>query len=529
MSKIAIYIRVSTQHQIDRDSLAVQKRELIDYARIVLNSEDVEIFEDPGFSGKNTDRPAYQEMLSRIRTGEFSHLLVWKIDRISRNLIDFSSMYAELKKCGVAFVSKNEQFDTSTAVGEAMLKIILVFAELERKMTAERVTAVMLSRAENGQWNGGKIPYGYMREDNDFQYRPHEAETVQRIYDMYEEMRSVQNVAKHLNAIGITTRNGTKWSPESVHKILSSPFYTGDYVYNMHDERDAFRKKDASEWIVVQDHHKPIINRAQFDRVSSILKSNGKTSRRYKTTKNVHIFAGLLVCGYCGKNMTTTPGTQRADGTRPSVHACKGKRNGTCPNKYTSDTQIGPFIFTLLQILLTTQELPTPSVAKIIKRRLKVSVEGLDVLRESYDSEPFAMPKEDIVSERDKLLSVRNNIENALTRLKNIYLYSKSSMPEKDYITEHDSLTKQLESVNEKIASCPSESEEAMIRASYYLMIDKISKGQFDYEKHLTYMNRLPLQRFVRSVIKSITVKDGFVTQLSFSKGNTLKFVATSK
>ena len=108
------------------------------------------MFEDAGYSAKNTDRPRYQQMMARLRTGEFSHLVVWKIDRISRNLLDFAAMYEELKRLGVVFVSKNEQFDTSTAIGEAMLKIILIFAELERKMTSERVTAVMLSRANNG-------------------------------------------------------------------------------------------------------------------------------------------------------------------------------------------------------------------------------------------------------------------------------------------------------------------------------------------------------------------------------------------
>ena len=169
-NKVAIYIRVSTVHQIDKDSLLVQRRELSAYAEYVLNIKDYEVFEDAGFSAKNTDRPQFQAMMERIRKGEFSHLLVWKIDRISRNLLDFSSMYAELKKCGVAFVSKNEQFDTSTAVGEAMLKIILVFAELERKMTSERVSAVMLSRANNGQWNGGRVPYGYNWDGSSFSF-----------------------------------------------------------------------------------------------------------------------------------------------------------------------------------------------------------------------------------------------------------------------------------------------------------------------------------------------------------------------
>ena len=159
--RVAIYIRVSTNHQIDRDSLPLQREELINYAKYALNIEDYEVFEDAGFSAKNTDRPDYQRMMKMIRSGLFSHVLVWKLDRISRNLLDFAAMYEELKRLNVTFVSKNEQFDTSTAMGEAMLKIILVFAELERKMTSERVTATMLSRAASGKWNGGRIPYGF--------------------------------------------------------------------------------------------------------------------------------------------------------------------------------------------------------------------------------------------------------------------------------------------------------------------------------------------------------------------------------
>ena len=110
----------------------MQRRELIAYCQLVLGINDYVIFEDAGYSAKNTDRPDFQKMMTQIRSGEFSHVLVWKIDRVSRNLLDFASMYAELQNLGVIFISKNEQFDTSTAIGEAMLKIILIFAELER-------------------------------------------------------------------------------------------------------------------------------------------------------------------------------------------------------------------------------------------------------------------------------------------------------------------------------------------------------------------------------------------------------------
>lgn len=146
--KVAIYVRVSTLHQIDKDSLPLQKSDLINYSKYVLNTENYEIFEDAGYSGGTTERPAYQDMIKRIKKQEFTHVLVWKIDRISRNLRDFSDMYEEFKKYDVTFISKNEQFDTSSAMGEAMLKIILVFAELERKLTSERVYAIMISRAQ---------------------------------------------------------------------------------------------------------------------------------------------------------------------------------------------------------------------------------------------------------------------------------------------------------------------------------------------------------------------------------------------
>ena len=90
--RVAIYIRVSTNHQIDRDSLPLQREELINYAKYALNIEDYEVFEDAGFSAKNTDRPDYQRMMKMIRSGLFSHVLVWKLDRISRNLLDFAAM-----------------------------------------------------------------------------------------------------------------------------------------------------------------------------------------------------------------------------------------------------------------------------------------------------------------------------------------------------------------------------------------------------------------------------------------------------
>ena len=124
--KAALYVRVSTRYQIDKDSLPFQRKRLKEYCSF-LGIDDFVIFEDDGYFAKNTERPQFQNMMNGVRLGEFSHILVWKVDRISRNLLDFAAMYEELKNYKVTFISMNEQFDTSTAIGEAMLKIILIF------------------------------------------------------------------------------------------------------------------------------------------------------------------------------------------------------------------------------------------------------------------------------------------------------------------------------------------------------------------------------------------------------------------
>lgn len=129
--KAALYVRVSTKYQVDKDSLPFQRKKLKEYCKM-LDINKYEIFEDDGYSAKKTERPRFQDMMNHIRAGEFTHLIVWKVDRISRNLLDFSTMYKELKDHRVTFISMNEQFDTSTAIGEAMLKIILIFAECQQ-------------------------------------------------------------------------------------------------------------------------------------------------------------------------------------------------------------------------------------------------------------------------------------------------------------------------------------------------------------------------------------------------------------
>lgn len=142
-----------TGYQIDKDSLPFQKKELKNYCLHVLHisPDEIEISEDAGKSGKNTDRPAFQRMMKKVKSGKVGRVLVYKIDRISRNLVDFSLMYDDFKANRTTFISLNEQFDTGSAIGEAVLKILLVFAELECKLTSERVNAIIKDNSAKSQ------------------------------------------------------------------------------------------------------------------------------------------------------------------------------------------------------------------------------------------------------------------------------------------------------------------------------------------------------------------------------------------
>ena len=141
--KAAIYTRVSTSYQVDKDSLPLQRKLCKSFCET--HELEYELFEDAGLSAKSEKRPAYQEMLRRIRAGEFSHLIVYKLDRISRNLLDFMGMYEELESLRITFISLNENFDTNSAMGKAMLAIMIIFAQMEREIDSERVLAVMKS------------------------------------------------------------------------------------------------------------------------------------------------------------------------------------------------------------------------------------------------------------------------------------------------------------------------------------------------------------------------------------------------
>lgn len=306
--RIAVYIRVSSTRQaVEGDSLEAQRndsRKAIEYRRDVGNWQvaSVDHYVDAGRSAKNQNRPELQRLKGDITEGKVDVVLVVKLDRLTRSLLDFVELWELFATHDVRLVSLREDFDTSSAMGEAMIKLIMIFAELERKLTAERTLATMLDRTERGLWNGGFI-YGYESDPDDpgKLVIDHEWAAIIRthFFNAFEELGSVGAVQRQLRKAGIRLpksktkhgkiKGGTHFAKQQVTRILRNRIYLGELHWG-----------DA----VCTDSHEPIIDQRQFDRVQRKLDETTRTRSNHRHTNGrCYILRGLIQCG-CGAMMT---------------------------------------------------------------------------------------------------------------------------------------------------------------------------------------------------------------------------------
>ena len=509
---------MSTRYQIDKDSLPFQRKKLKEYCKL-MGIDAFQIFEDDGYSAKNTDRPHFQDMMNRVRAGEFSHIIVWKVDRISRNLLDFAAMYEELKDHRVTFISMNEQFDTSTAIGEAMLKIILIFAELERNMTSERVTGIMLDRAENGLWNGARMPIGF-RWNDETKYPepdPEEVKIVQFIFDEYEKTRSALQVTRYLNNNHVKSKRGGMWSSKLVHDIIRNPFYIGTYRYNLR-ESGRGPLKPESEWIIRENNHPAIIDKEQFDRCNRIMDENG-TSRdvsEIRETVHTHVFAGKIICAVCGSGMIATKDRARVQ------KEFKNKKIDSLEK--------------LEAALLKGDEY---NGARLTETSLKATFSALaysGLGKGAYLPDLGLAEGEDDISiaERRSILEKeREKCQNAISRLTELYLYDSEALTKEEFSKKKKELTKKIRDIEGQISEITESGDGSDLadlsfikKASAFLVAQRIvSKKHIDYIQMCLDLDNEILKDFVDQVVDQIVALDGRVQKIRFVNGLEHEFV----
>lgn len=241
----ALYARQSVEKV---DSISIESQ--LEYCRHEARGNPCREYIDRGYSGKNTNRPAFEQLLADVRQGKVARVIVYKLDRISRSILDFANMMQLFQQHRVEFVSSTERFDTSTPIGRAMLHICIVFAQLERETIQKRVTDAYYSRCKKGLYMGGRVPYGFARQQtvldgvrtSMFVPVPQEAQQVQLIYSLYADpANSLGDLVRYLNAHGHKQLRGGMWSTARLSEMLRNPVYVraDAAVYDFFKEQGA--------------------------------------------------------------------------------------------------------------------------------------------------------------------------------------------------------------------------------------------------------------------------------------------------
>ena len=344
----AAYARQSVEK---KNSLSIKGQ--LDLCTQASGDPSLVTYSDQGYSGKNTDRPDFQRLLRDIKADKVSKLYVYRLDRFSRSIADFGQLWNVLQAHGVEFVSVTESFDTSTPMGRAMLHIIMVFAQLERETTAERVKDNYASRAALGSWPGGPAPYGYCSGRTSAgspTLVPNEEQlkTVRRIFEKYaEEDATLKSVADMLNRENIPCARRGTWDNVSLSRLLHNPVYVmADAQVRLYytalgvkvvSEESAFdgrhglllygkRRANDRKYTDIKEHHLAVLNSPGIVSAELFLRCQDKLAHNAQignAGKGTHSWlSGLMKCAKCGYSITVQQGKT---GLRRMI--CSGRYN----------------------------------------------------------------------------------------------------------------------------------------------------------------------------------------------------------
>lgn len=353
---IAIYARQSVEK---KDSISIESQ--IEMAKREVYTEDFKVYQDSGFSGKNTNRPAFTEMMEDIDSGLVEKVVVYRLDRISRSLVDFSDFISILEEKNIAFLSATEKFDTTSPMGRAMLYIVVVFAQLERETIAERIRDNYYARVKNGAWGGGPAPYGFQLVSGQIHGKratilepTAQLDVVDLIFDLYaRDNTSLADVQKELIKQGITTSSGANFDSTKISSLLKNPAYVkADItIYNYYNARGAIlanepeeftedfgcilvgkrdanarKYKDVSNHLLAIGPHKGIIESSKFLYIQEKLSKNRQIKNTFKGKYSW--LTGLVKCGHCGYAFSVRFGKTK-EGSIP-YFACSGRYLHRC-------------------------------------------------------------------------------------------------------------------------------------------------------------------------------------------------------
>jgi site-specific DNA recombinase len=351
--RCAIYTRKSTEEGLEQEfnSLDAQRESAEAFIRSQANegwSCLPERYDDGGFTGGNMDRPALQRLLADIRAGKIDLIVCYKIDRLSRSLLDFAKMMETFEQHGVSFVSITQQFNSATSMGRLVLNVLLSFAQFEREIIAERTRDKMAATRRKGKWSGGTPLLGYDLDPRGGRLHVNQAEAqrVRAIFALYLEHESLLPVVQELERRGWVgkswqtrkgrTRSGRPFTKTSLYRLLTNVVYAGKVRY-----------KDETH-----DGEQPaLIDLDTFGRVQALLRCHGPEIGPPSTNGFSSLLKGLLRCVPCDCAMTPAHSTRKGH-QRYRYYTCvNAQKRGwqTCPSKSIPAAQIEQVVLGQIQ------------------------------------------------------------------------------------------------------------------------------------------------------------------------------------
>jgi DNA invertase Pin-like site-specific DNA recombinase len=292
--RCAIYTRKSSEEGLEQDfnSLHAQRESCDAYIKSQRHEGWTplpSLYDDGGYSGGSTERPALKRLLSDIQSHLIDVVVVYKVDRLTRSLADFAKIVEIFDAAGVSFVSVTQQFNTTTSMGRLTLNVLLSFAQFEREVTGERIRDKIAASKQKGMWMGGWVPIGYDRKDRTLTINETEAVTVRTIFDLFLKLKNVQRVQTGLVRLNLTTKpyatprgravGGLSFARGHLYKILSNPLYIGEIEH---------------KGVRYPGQHPPLIDGATWDAVQTQLAANHHENRVRTNAKSKSLLAGLI-------------------------------------------------------------------------------------------------------------------------------------------------------------------------------------------------------------------------------------------
>jgi site-specific DNA recombinase len=306
-TRVAIYTRQSVASDLEFGSIDAQREAVEAYIASQRGEGWVALpdrYDDHGFTGGNTDRPAFQHLVADVEAGKVDIVAAYKIDRVSRSLTDFTNFMATLERRGVGFVSTTQSFDTRTSMGRLTLNILASFSQFEREVVSERTRDKIAATRKRGMWTGGRPPLGFDVRDKQLVVDVAEAETVRAIFQLYLEHGGLVATVAELERRGIKNKSwtnragkhvrGAAFDKSSLRALLVNPLLVG-------------KIRCGAE--VVDARHEAIIDAATFDEVARALREHRRAPRA-NIGKHGALLSGILQCARCGSAMTTATNTR---------------------------------------------------------------------------------------------------------------------------------------------------------------------------------------------------------------------------